>query len=110
MVVLITDEDDGKQTNQGSPGEPSDWFDAVLQRKGYESNVVVLALAGVPPPNECQNNVPFEGAQLTWRIADFVERFTYGQMGDVCSDDYSSFFDASLQVIQDACTNFTPEG
>ena len=110
VIVLITDEEDGKQANEGSPGEPHTWFAELAERKGVESNVVVLALAGVPPPNACTNSEPFEGAQLGWRIADFVERFTYGQMGDVCADDYGPFFDASLAVIADACTNFTPEG
>jgi hypothetical protein len=107
VLVLITDEDDGALFGQGSPGSPGDWFAELVSRKGVESNVVVLALAGVPPPNACNADLPFEGAQIAYRIRQFVEMFSYGEVGDVCVDDYSSFFDASLEVIHDACINFT---
>jgi hypothetical protein len=112
VITLITDEDDpgSPLPEQGSAGSPSTWFDELVARKGVETNVVVLALAGLPPPNACDNDVPFEGAQITWRIEQFVERFTYGEMGDVCADDYSGFFAGALELISDACINFTPEG
>ena len=112
VIVLITDEDDpgSPLAGQGSPGDPSSWFAEIVARKGVETNVVMLALAGLPPPNACDNDVPFEGAQITWRIEDLVERFSYGEMGDVCADDYSGFFAGALELISDACTNFTPEG
>ncbi|WP_146157394.1 hypothetical protein [Enhygromyxa salina] len=107
VLVLITDEDDGAVFNQGSPGGPSDWFAEFVARKGIESNVVMLALGGLPPPNACNNAEPFEGAQITYRVAQLVNKFSYGQMGDVCADDYSAFFADALEVIHDACNNFT---
>jgi hypothetical protein len=112
VITLITDEDDpgSPLAGQGSEGDPSSWFAELVARKGLESNVVVLALAGLPPPNACDEDVPFEGAQITWRIEQFVQKFTYGEMGDVCADDYSGFFAAALELIHDACINFTPEG
>ncbi len=112
VLVLITDEDDPGSAipGQGSAGSPTTWFDAVVARKGVETNVVTLALAGLPPPNACNYDVPFEGAQITYRIEQFVEKFSYGEMGDVCADDYSGFFAGTLELIHDACTNFTPEG
>ena len=110
VVVLITDEDDGVIFGQGSAGDPGDWFGELVGLKGFESNVVVLALAGVPPPNNCSFNDPLEGADVAWRITDFVERFSYGRLGDVCADDYAGFFDDSLDIIDMACTNFMPEG
>lgn len=112
VLVLITDEDDPGSpiAGQGSPGSPSSWFAEIVERKGVETNVVMLALAGLPPPNNCKNDVPFEGAQITWRIEQLVKRFTYGEMGDVCADDYSGFFAGALALIHDACINFTPEG
>ncbi|MFO7567719.1 MAG: hypothetical protein R6X02_34070 [Enhygromyxa sp.] len=112
VLVLITDEDDpgSPQPGQGSAGGPSSWFAEFVERKGVETNVVALALAGRPPPNACNNDEPFEGAQLGYRIEQLVERFTYGEMGDVCADDYSGFFAGALALIHDACINFTPEG
>ena len=109
VLVVITDEDDGAVFDQGSPGEPADWFAEIVARKGIESNVVMLALGGLPLPNACNNAVPFEGAQITYRISSLVDRFSYGQMGDVCADDYSGFFEDSLGIIHDACVNFTEE-
>src|SRR5690606_36913944 len=112
VLVLITDEDDpgAPLPGQGSNGGPDTWFAELVARKGVETNVVVLALAGLPPPNACDYDVPFEGAQVTHRIEQFVERFSYGQMGDVCADDYSGFFAGALGLIHEACINFTPEG
>lgn len=112
VIVLITDEDDpgAPLPGQGSAGDPSSWFTEVVARKGVETNVVVLALAGLPPPNACNYDQPFEGAQIGWRIEQFVKRFTYGRMGDVCTDDYSGFFAAALELISDACIDFTPQG
>jgi hypothetical protein len=110
VLVLITDEDDGAVFGQGSPGDPSGWFDEIVARKAVESNVVMLALAGRPPPNACDDAVPFEGAQIAHRIAQLVNMFSYGEMGDVCANDYSEFFADTLAIIHDACVNFTPEG
>jgi hypothetical protein len=109
VLVLITDEDDpgAAVSGQGSPGDPNSWFAEVVERKGVESNVVVLALAGRPPPNACNNDVPFEGAQIAYRIADFVGKFSYGEMGDVCADDYTGFFTQALELLSEACNNFS---
>lgn len=110
VLVLITDEDDGAvqtQVHTGSPGHPADWIDAMIATKGLETNVVVLSLAGVLPPNACKPGVPYEDAQLSKRIEEFTDAFTYGRMGDVCADDYTPFFDASLNVIVEACAGFT---
>lgn len=114
VAVLITDEDDAPSPipgQNGSPGSPLSWFDELVAIKGgVETNVVVLALAGVLPPNACEPGSPTEGSQLTPRIENFVERFSFGEMGDVCADDYSGFFAASLATIAEACEGFTPVG
>jgi hypothetical protein len=112
VLVIITDEDDPGLAipGQGSAGDPTTWFAEIVARKGVETNVVPLALVGVAPPNACNNDVPFESAQIAYRIRQFVEKFTYGEIGDVCADDYSGFFAGALALIQDACINFTPPG
>jgi hypothetical protein len=104
VLVIITDEDDKPtMAGSGSPGDPDDWFAQVVARKGVESNVVTLALTGLPSPGAC-NSLSAD------RIRQFTQMFTYGQLGDVCADDFAPFFDASLAIIKDACVNFTPEG
>jgi hypothetical protein len=104
VLVIISDEDD-KPTpaGPGSPGDPDDWFEEIVARKGVETNVVTLGLISIASPNACN---PFPAQ----RIQEFTQKFTYGQIGDVCADDFAPFFDASLEVIHDACVNFTPEG
>jgi hypothetical protein len=106
VLVIITDEDD----EHGSSGEPDDWFAEIVARKGVETNVVTLTLAGIVPPNECDPDVPFGDAVPGYRIREFTQKFTYGRFGDVCADEYAPFFDTSLEIIHDACVNFTPEG
>lgn len=112
VLVLITDEDDGGSSipgHTGSPGGPSTWFQDLVARKGgVESNIVVLALIGVPTPNDCDPNDPFEISSIATRLTNFVNRFTHGAIGDVCTNDYSPFFADSLAIIHDACAGFTP--
>jgi hypothetical protein len=104
VLVIITDEDDKPtMVGPGSPGDPDDWFAEIVARKGVESNVVTLALTSIASLGAC-NPLPAE------RVRQFTQMFTYGQVGDVCADDFAPFFDASLEIIHDACVNFTPEG
>jgi hypothetical protein len=104
VLIIISDEDDKPTVaGPGSPGDPDDWFAQVVARKGVESNVVTLSLTSIPSPIAC-NSLSAD------RIRQFTQMFTYGQVGDVCADDFAPFFDASLEIIHDACVNFTPEG
>ena len=109
VLVIITDEDDIAKMEpgwDGSAGDPHDWFTAVVDQKGVESNAVVLAIAGRPPPNACINSSTVPAV----RIAAFVTRFTYGVVSDVCEDDYGPIFDDALEIISLACEGFTPPG
>lgn len=115
VLVLITDEDDQPPgpVGSGSPGKPGEWFDALVELKGgNEANVVVLALVGtdgIKYPNTCpQGNDGEQGAEVALRLLDFVERFSYGYVGDVCADDYDGFFTDTLSLIHTACEGFDP--
>ena len=112
VIVVITDEEDSPFGDAmpeftGSDGDPRDWFDAVVDRKGDSRNVVVLSLVGVAEPNECE--VPWDsgdGAELNVRIKEFTEMFdANGSLGDVCADNYGPFFDKAVSVIATACDN-----
>lgn len=122
VVVVITDEEDDHEVNacnqlpqSGSPGEPSDWYSQlVAQKGGIESNVVFLALIGPPAPNscppldKCQGGIV--GAEVSARIAQVADMFTYGSVGQVCAPSYDGFFSAAIGVIDSACKNFQPPG
>jgi hypothetical protein len=98
VLVLITDEEE-----EGSNGDPPDWYDAlVLIKGGIETNIVVLSLIGPENP-KCE-----QAAEVGHRLIDFTERFTYGTIGQICADSYNLFFTDAIAVISEACENFIP--
>lgn len=115
VIVVITDERDELSSDviqNGSAGDPPDWFADVVARKGgVEENVVVLSLVGNPAPNACpQNGAEHEGAETATRIIEFTQMFTHGTVGDVCAPSYAQFFADAIDVIDIACEGFTPAG
>jgi hypothetical protein len=104
IVVIITDEDDkGGFVIGGSEGEPIDWFETFVSYKGgIEENIVVLSLVG-GPNNSC-------GAEHCVRLISMTNMFTNGSIGDICAPSYETFFTDAVDVIDEACTNFTPPG
>ncbi len=116
VFVLITDEEDGAETDAGSTGEPQDWSDAVVAAKGGDpNNVVALGLIGDTgePGGLC---MPFtqnfeDGAQNAPRLREFIAAFgNRGLEGSVCSADYTAFFDQAVGLIDEACDEFIPPG
>ncbi len=98
VLVIITDEEE-----EGSNGDPQDWYDSLtLIKGGLESNIVVLSLIGPENP-KCE-----EAAEVGHRIVEFTEKFTYGTIGQICSDSYNLFFSDAIGVISEACDNFVP--
>ncbi len=118
-MVLITDEEDDHEIQAcmqdpqpGSPGEPADWFNGMVAAKGgVETNIVVLSLIGptgqpCPALDKCNGGI--EGAELSPRIVQFTEMFTYGSVGQICAQSYKTFFSDAISVIEGACENFMP--
>lgn len=115
VIVVITDERDQLSSSviqNGSAGDPPDWFaDVVARKNGVEENIVVLSLVGSPAPNACpENGAEHEGAETATRIIEFTEMFTHGTVGDVCAPSYAQFFTDAINVIDVACEGFTPAG
>lgn len=119
VVVLITDEEDDHEIQAcvqdpqpGSPGEPADWFGGMVAAKGgVETNIVVLSLIGptgqpCPALDKCNGGI--DGAELSPRIVQFTEMFTYGSVGQICAPSYKTFFSDAISVIEGACENFMP--
>ena len=123
VVVIITDEEDDHETEaeacnmtpqDGSAGEPDQWYDTVVGVKdGIESNIVVLSLVGPTGADACpaldKCNGGIVGAEPATRIVEFTNMFTHGFVGPVCGD-YDPFFQEAVGTIKSACDDFTPPG
>ncbi|MEM6993583.1 MAG: hypothetical protein AAF721_23925 [Myxococcota bacterium] len=102
VVVLITDEEDAGD----SLGDPTDWYDTVLDAKGGDEDaVVMLSLIGHDKPNECiaAQWTGMMGAEIAPRLLAFTGLFEHGIVGDVCAADYGAFFADAVEGIADAC-------
>jgi hypothetical protein len=114
VVVLITDEDDpgtcvsGGQSCEGSPGDPMDWFEAMVAAKlGHPENIVALSLTRGAPDETCGSA---QGTETDGdRIIEFVRLFgERGLVGDICADSFGPFFDSAVGQIESACGGFIP--
>ncbi|HWB73863.1 MAG TPA: hypothetical protein VG755_02885 [Nannocystaceae bacterium] len=114
VMVLITDEDDpgtcvnGNESCNGSPGDPMEWFEEVVARKGdHPENAVVLSLTRGAPGNVCG---PAEGTEKNGaRVMEFALFFgPTGLVGDICQDSFGAFFDEAVGLIDSACGGFIP--
>ena len=99
VVMLITDEDDDYDGNDGSGGDPNSWYAEVIAAKGGDpSKVSFLGLVG--NDQEC-NYDPCP------RIHEFIGKFgDNGHVGGVCDDDYAQFFAESVTIVDEACDDF----
>ncbi len=117
VLTFITDEEDDHDMGKGSPGDPMDWYDAVVAAKqGNEGAVVVLGLVGdsnlpggICPPG-VDPNKNGNGAEDAPRLQQFTQLFSHGVVGSVCAPDFTPFFTAAVGVIDAACDDFDPPG
>lgn len=111
VVTVVTDEDD----SLASLGDPADWKDALVQRKGgYDSSVVALALLGDSdlPGAVCSPFDPVDnsGASPAVRLRQWAESFPFGFWASVCEPDYVPLFRDAIETIDTACAEFIPAG
>ncbi|MDC0721155.1 hypothetical protein [Nannocystis bainbridge] len=116
VLTFITDEeDDVGDMNNGSPGGPQQWYEAMVAAKGGDPEaVVVLGLVGDSnlPGGVClpdvDPNMNGNGAEAAPRLQSFVGMFPNGVLGSVCAPEYTPFFIDAVDVIDLACDNFEP--
>lgn len=116
VVVVLTDEDDEHEIaacmglpQPGSPGHPSDWFGAVADAKGVETNAVVLGMWGpvdAPCPLLDQCNGGVVGAEPAPRLASWASLFTWHAVEPVCGPSFALFLDDAIPMIDEACAGF----
>ena len=101
VITVITDEPD-----EHTPGDPSDWHDAVLASKGGQAEAVVVL--GLLPDGDLE--MPSCGVESVPapRMSAFLDLFENSGRASVCEEDYSPFFLDAVSVISEACENFVP--
>lgn len=101
VLTIITDEPD-----QHTPGDPSDWYDAVIEAKNGQPEAVVIL--GLLPDGDL--DVPSCGLESVPapRLSAFLDLFEASGRASVCEPDYSPFFTDAVSVIGEACENFVP--
>jgi len=100
VVTFISDDNQREDV-----GNADGWYDEVVKAKlGNTSAVVVAGL--IPQPDlGCGGGGDTNGAH--W--AKFIGLWgTHGLAGSVCDPDYSPFFSKAVDIIDEACDNFTP--
>lgn len=107
VVVIITDEDDREDLG-GSTGEPSQWYQELLQAKGGDVKKLLVVSIVVPPkPNACKPGDLI--AKETKRLNAFTQMFgKRGLIADVCESDYSPVFEKAIGMIEFACGELHP--
>jgi hypothetical protein len=106
VIIWITDEDDER-----SDDDPIDWRTELLAAKyGQEDSIVPLALLG--PEDDSEESEACEAADLEVdeapRLHELVNGFEAGMIGDICADDYSSFFQQAVSKVSWSCNQFEP--
>ncbi|WP_106395682.1 hypothetical protein [Enhygromyxa salina] len=99
IIVMLTDE------NDSSDSDEDEWFQAVVDAKGTEENVVVLSLIWDGSFNNCDNAFSETDG---YTIEAFTEMFTNHAVGNICDDSYAGFFADAIPTIDSACDNFEP--
>lgn len=103
VITVITDEPD-----EHSPGDPADWYDAVLAAKGEQAEAVVVL--GLLPDGDLDQPLCGVESVPAPRMSPFLDLFENSSRASVCEPDYSPFFVDAVSVIGEACENFVPIG
>ncbi|HWB77774.1 MAG TPA: hypothetical protein VG755_22560 [Nannocystaceae bacterium] len=104
VVTFISDD-----PNHEDSGTPKEWYDAVVAAKGGDPSAVVV-LGFTPHWDDCRPE-DNDDKGIEWQ--QFVELWgDHGLHGNVCStaEEYASFFQQAVSVIDGACDEFEPPG
>lgn len=114
VVTIITDDDRswGDDDDSWLVGSPQQWYDAVVSAKlGVAQNIVVLGLIGTEDAGFADGGCFWDSPPRTSRFREFVDLFgERGLQGNVCEEDYNSFFAEAVGLIDTACDDFVPPG
>lgn len=114
LLIIATDEEDDfeVETEWGSVGDPAAWVDALAATQSdHVQDVIPLVLVGIDKPNACPDYQwnGLDGAQLAPRLAEFATSFPHHGVGDLCAVEYTTFLNAALPEVVEACNAWVPE-
>lgn len=86
-------------------GVPQQWYEDLLAVKcGREDAIVMLVLTG---DYGQEDGVCTERQQYSPKLIEFGELFgEQGFVGSICSDDYTPFFSAAVELVDRTCNDF----
>jgi len=115
VVTFITDDpktadlapDPDWDKELGPSDSVADWYSALLKAKNDNADaIVVLGLIPVGK-NSAGEDCSKDGSGEHW--VKFIDRFgDRGLQGAVCEEQYVSFFEQAVAVIDDTCDDFAP--
>jgi len=104
VVTVITDEEDAT-----SPGTPAGWYQNLLAAKSNDPQAFVML--GLINDTDAMTPVCPEDSQDPVRLREFITMFPNRIFGSVCNtDNYGSFFDEAVELIDTTCDGFMPPG
>lgn len=108
VVVFVTPSSDAMPDT--SSGTVAQWSEALAQAKhGIPGNVVTLALVGDGDVEQSLCSDPPNGP-LPAQLRELTESMPHGKWASTCLPDYRPFFTAASELVDAACSEFTPEG
>jgi hypothetical protein len=95
------------QGDDGSPGTPQSWYDALVTAKhGNEDAVVILAFSGDEDQPEPKCEGPDWGSYAQF---EFAELAAHGLWESICADSYIPALEKTAEMILEQCTVFVPQ-
>jgi hypothetical protein len=108
VVVFVSPSSDAMPDT--SSGTVAEWSDALAQAKhGIAGNVVTLALVGDGDVPQSLCGEPPNGS-LPAQLRELVDAMPHGKWASTCLPDYKPFFTSASELVDAACSDFTPEG
>jgi hypothetical protein len=91
---------------------PKQWYDALVAAKnGNPGAISMLGLVsdGDLPGGLCAGN-PDDSQWGAAKLRELVELLPHHVLASVCEPDYGDFFAQAVQIIDQTCDEFVPEG
>lgn len=103
VIFIITDEDILTDVDSQIPVDTliDSIYEHFVYLKNEDENIVFIVMT-IIENGKCNNNLHKQN------IIDLSGRFKYGLVGDLCEEDYSQMFLASVDLINSACLNLDP--
>lgn len=112
LVVTLVADCPPETAAEQVTGSPAEWYEALVAAKNGQAGAIsMLGLVsdGDQPGGLCSGNADDShwGAP---KLRELVESFPHHVLASVCEPDYGTFFAEAVQIIDETCDEFVPEG